>query len=950
MNADRKTGWRKEQMMILHVNIQGLLSGLTELTARIRLIKIKPTLVCLNETFLDKSVQSVALEGYRVISRRDRDDGRKCGGVLLYALDAFADNVTELHKSHDSERLWAMVHSDIGPFLVGVWYRPPVQGEIATIRNLRSEWKDCSKDVIGTVLLGDVNIHHRKWLRWSARNSAEGEELRSFCVENGFRQLVHGPTRGEYLLDLVMSDCDGVKCQVLPRIADHSAVFVQMNLPVPTSVAQRRWVWQYRQANWDDLKQDLVGVDWIPLAPLDADAMAEAFTKQILAAAREHIPERLMAIKKSSHPWLNSRILEAVQAKHAAEGTSKAGAARDSCSFAIKEEYMKYVEREKDVLRNTAKSSKGWWSKTGRLLRQRAKESSIPALRNPAGEWVLDAKGKADLFAASFSAKFKLPAAERNEYSRLDVVPWRPQGNIERISDGVVEKTLLKLVCDSATGPDLLPSKILKECAAALVAPIRDLVNQILEEGRWPQVWTQHWLVPLYKRKSVFQPSNYRGIHLTAQLGKVVERVLQTLFMPYVSTTVAFGPNQFAYSKERGARDALAHLALVWLTALSKGRKVAVYCSDVSGAFDKVNADRLVAKLRARKFNPKIIRVIESWLRERRGYVVVGGEKSEEVILKNMVFQGTVLGPPLWNMFYEDARRAIEECFFTEVVFADDLNGYREFPGETSNDTVLHSIDKCQQELHLWGKANNVEFDPSKESKHVLSFERPHNGRFKLLGIEFDGKLSMEDAIDELVVEAGWKLQMLIRSRRFYTDADLVGLYKTHLLSFLEYRTAAIYHARRALLERLDRVQTKFLADLSIDDSTALLAFNLAPLQTRRDIAMLGLIHRTTLGKGPKHFKEHFWLERPGQLHDYRGEYTSAVVSRSALGLAAIYNMLPDGIKTATSVPNFQKRLQAELKMRAEAGIPDWHQTYSPRVALDNHPLRLDGIAALIWN
>jgi hypothetical protein len=37
-------------------------------------------------------------------------------------------------------------------------------------------------------------------------------------------------------------------------------------------------------------------------------------------------------------------------------------------------------------------------------------------------------------------------------------------------------------------------------------------------------------------------------------------------------------------------------MALVWMTALAKGRKIAIYCSDVSGAFDRVKKDRLVKK------------------------------------------------------------------------------------------------------------------------------------------------------------------------------------------------------------------------------------------------------------------------------------------------------------------------------------------------------------------
>ena len=41
-----------------------------------------------------------------------------------------------------------------------------------------------------------------------------------------------------------------------------------------------------------------------------------------------------------------------------------------------------------------------------------------------------------------------------------------------------------------------------------------------------------HWIVPIYKTKAIFQPGNYRGVHLTAQLSKVMERFLGQLWLP----------------------------------------------------------------------------------------------------------------------------------------------------------------------------------------------------------------------------------------------------------------------------------------------------------------------------------------------------------------------------------------------------------------------------------
>ena len=70
---------------------------------------------------------------------------------------------------------------------------------------------------------------------------------------------------------------------------------------------------------------------------------------------------------------------------------------------------------------------------------------------------------------------------------------------------------------------------------------------------------------------------------------------------PHVSLWSLAGANQFAYTKKRGSRDVLALLTMRWLKALDLNMKILVYCSDVSGAFDRVDKDRLVAKVRKKK-------------------------------------------------------------------------------------------------------------------------------------------------------------------------------------------------------------------------------------------------------------------------------------------------------------------------------------------------------------
>ena len=106
--------------------------------------------------------------------------------------------------------------------------------------------------------------------------------------------------------------------------------------------------------------------------------------------------------------------------------------------------------------------------------------------------------------------------------------------------------------------------------------------------------------------------------------------------------------------------------------------------------------------------------------------------------------------------------------------------------------------------MHQWGAANKVVFDSGKESVHVLSHSKPEGESFKVLGVQWDLKLLMHDELTSLVGKAKWKVVQLLRSRRFFSVAQLVLLYKSHVLGFVEYRTAAVYHASPSVLFPLD--------------------------------------------------------------------------------------------------------------------------------------------------
>ena len=84
-----------------------------------------------------------------------------------------------------------------------------------------------------------------------------------------------------------------------------------------------------------------------------------------------------------------------------------------------------------------------------------------------------------------------------------------------------------------------------------------------------------------------------------------------------------------------------------WLLSFQRRLKVGVYLGDISGAFDRVDAKRLLHKLRRLGVCDKLLAFFEDFPAPRLARVAVDGAFSMESVLQNIVFQDTVFGPSL---------------------------------------------------------------------------------------------------------------------------------------------------------------------------------------------------------------------------------------------------------------------------------------------------------------
>ena len=309
----------------------------------------------------------------------------------------------------------------------------------------------------------------------------------------------------------------------------------------------------------------------------------------------------------------------------------------------------------------------------------------------------------------------------------MDWIPFRSR---------VCRRLFKKLDKNKATGNDMISAEILKMLGDVLYLPFTKVCQRLFHEGCWPDVWKKHLIVPIYKRDPAFEPGNYRGVHLTTILSKIAEKMIALQLVPYLRRH-AFRENQWAFSTGLSARDLVTMLVLSWILAICTGNKVAAYLSDISGAFDKVFVPYLLAKLHRYGVGTTLLNFLASYLSPRSGQVLVQGAYSDPYEISNTVFQGTVLGPPLWNTFFSDVALPARTNGGHEAMFADDLNVFQRFSKSTPLDECKEAMAKCKESIHKWGgnEQNNLRCRQGtcdNYSSHIIS-----RGHLQIIGLSY---------------------------------------------------------------------------------------------------------------------------------------------------------------------------------------------------------------------
>ena len=650
----------------------------------------------------------------------------------------------------------------------------------------------------------------------------------------GLQQHVLQPTRGDNVLDLVLTNLAVSRCEVDEGMfdSDHRHTAVTCLVPrLPSPRVTRSTALNYRRADFPALKQSLRLLPWHVLDDMEVDAAVDLFYQWTEAAVADHIPR--VTLKSKYPPWFDGAVKRALREKEIAHRRKKLSPTSENIAdFALKRSAFKSTVLAKyrgyilHIIDDFRDNSKRFWS-----LLKSAKSSgrTVPVLKVDGCE-ISDDRERAECFNRVFASKFSDPTVER--------LPTVTSHDIDVLSEfSVTHDAVLNLLktqnVHKACGPDGLSARILKECAEEVAVPLTKICLLSFKQGKFPTVWKRAHVTPVHKKGNRKDPSNYRPISLLSICSKILERVTCDQLMRHVSPVIS--PAQHGFLPRRSCNTNLSCLVKQLWDSISDGLQTDVIYTDYSSAFTSVNHPLLLHKLRySYNLSGSALGWFESYLCGREQCVVLNGKTSGWVPVVSGVPEGSICGPFLFVLFCNDIPSYLSS---TCLMYADDLKLCKQI--RSPDDAVALQTDL--QKLCSWSDDWKLKLNPTKckvitfslRKKPILASYRINDvtldraSEMRDLGVILDSKLTFGSHIDDAVGRANRALGTYLRSlqtsravtgRRF-EPAPLVTAFNAHVRSILEFGSVIWSGAAKSHTVRLDRVQHKFLIWLAVNSN-----------------------------------------------------------------------------------------------------------------------------------
>ena len=396
---------------------------------------------------------------------------------------------------------------------------------------------------------------------------------------------------------------------------------------------------------------------------------------------------------------------------------------------------------------------------------------------------------------------------------------------LEEFTEAEVNDTIMSLQTGKSSD---IPIGVIKKAAPILSTILTWHFNYLMEIGKFPDELKLGKITPIFKKDNEELLENYRPVSTLPIFGKIFEKIIYSRFYSYFLSKGILHDRQFGFRKYHSTSHALNYSIDQIKECLTQGDHVLGIFIDLSKAFDTIDHDILLQKLQHYGIRGNSLRLIKSYLSNRKQCVSTLGETSDYLAVIYGVPQGSCLGPLLFLVYINDINNV---CKTSELIlFADDTNI---FVKSKTKEGAYKAANKVLKDISLYMLLNklHVNFDKScfmyfnNNNWHssvntnnddlipvmIGTSEIKQVSETKFLGITIDDKLSWDAHTKSLSKKLASCTGCINQIAALIPENLYKGLYQTLFECYLTYGISVWGSASDRKLEKLFTAQKKII-------------------------------------------------------------------------------------------------------------------------------------------
>lgn len=292
---------------------------------------------------------------------------------------------------------------------------------------------------------------------------------------------------------------------------------------------------------------------------------------------------------------------------------------------------------------------------------------------------------------------------------------------------------------------------------------------------------------------------------------------------------------------------------------IGQGRWICYICK----AFDKVPHGKLLYKLKQLGLPLSVVRWVNSYLKNRKQFVVINNCASDMLPVSSGVPQGSVLSPLLFLIYVNDLAEVVSDVSIK--LFADDCVVFKEIPSKEDHDVLQYNLlainDWCDRWVMLLNNEKTVllrvtrKMHPSNFSYTLQNNVITEVRKYKYLGVTLSSKLNWSDHVSDVCISSLRKLWYLRRKLKDAPANTKLMAQNACVRAKLEYASVVWGPFTIKDISQLEKVQRKAVRFIygkyRRHDSPSLLMKenNIQTLDDRRRVSRLIFLHDCLSGK-----------------------------------------------------------------------------------------------------